>query len=321
MKILCTLGPSSLNKKFLSFAKNKVSLLRLNLSHIDLLDLTKKIKFIKKYSNIPICIDTEGAQIRTKVLKEKNFNKNEIIKVKKNSIKFSFYPEEVNDKLKVNDELDIGFLGLKLKITKINKKEITYKVTKGGKLENNKGVHLCNRKINLNYLTKKDYDAIKIAKKNKINYFALSFTNSTKDIINFKKLLKKEKKIYKIETKNALNSIEKIINEGEEFLIDRGDLSKDIDIELIPVAQRKIIKAAREKRKKVYVATNFLESMILNNFSTRGELNDIYSTLEMGADGLVLAGETAVGKNPIECVKILKKVSNIYKKFGKNFKR
>ena len=85
-------------------------------------------------------------------------------------------------------------------------------------------------------------------------------------------------------------------------------------IENVPIVQRKIISKARKNKKKVYVATNFLESMILNSYPTRAEVNDIYNTIEMGAKGLVLAAETAVGKNPEECIKILKKIIGVFKK-------
>ena len=134
------------------------------------------------------------------------------------------------------------------------------------------------------------------------------------DIKKFNKLLKIENKIFKIETKNAVKNFNKIIKYGNNFLIDRGDLSKEISIEKIPVAQRVLFKIKKKfKNKNIYVATNLLESMILNNLPTRGEANDIFNSLEMGADGLVLAAETAIGKNPIDCVIFLKKILNTYK--------
>ena len=87
-----------------------------------------------------------------------------------------------------------------------------------------------------------------------------------------------------------------IIKNAENFLIDRGDLSKEIKIENIPLVQRKIFKLSKKyKNKNIFVATNFLESMIINKYPSRGEANDIFSTLEMGAKGLVLAAETAIG--------------------------
>tara|TARA_B100001063_G_C16752378_1_gene551003 strand:+ start:364 stop:1326 length:963 start_codon:yes stop_codon:yes gene_type:complete len=313
-EILCTLGPSSLNKKFLRYSKNNIDLLRLNLSHLSLKSLETTIKYIRKYTNTPICIDTEGAQIRTKVKVKKKFKKKNFFKVnlsKKNSL---FYPDYINEKLKKNDILEIGFNGLVVKLIKKNKKFIYFQVLKSGLLETNKGVHITNRKIKMKFLTEKDISAIKIAKKYKIRNFALSFTNTIKDISNFNLILKKENKIFKIETKKALKNIKFISKRGDNFLIDRGDLSKDIKVENTPLAQRKIINECNKNKKKVYVATNFLESMINENVVNRGEINDIYSTLEQGATGLVLAAETAIGKNPIDSVKTLKKIIKIFKK-------
>ena len=110
-----------------------------------------------------------------------------------------------------------------------------------GLLENNKGVHIENRKIDINYLTNKDFEAIELAKQMNIKTFALSFTNSQEDINSFNKLLKKNSnKIYKIETK-AVKNFETMIKVGSNFLIDRGDLSKDIDIINIPKVQRDLI--------------------------------------------------------------------------------
>jgi len=314
IEILCTLGPASLNKKFLKFAKNKISLLRLNMSHIEVKDLKKNIIFIKKNTNIPICIDTEGAQIRTKINKKKNIKINQTFKIYKNSSKQGFYPPSVFDKLKLNDFLDIGFNDLKAKIIKKYETYIILKSTSSGVLENNKGVYVVNRILKLNFLTQKDTEAIAIAKGLGIKNFALSFTNTTQDVLNFKRILPSQNKIYKIESKTAIKNLSKIIKEGKNFLIDRGDLSKEIEIENIPVFQRKIIKMSKKfKNKKVYIATNFLENMVTNKYPTRGEANDIYSSLEMGATGLVLAAETAIGKYPEKTVLFLGKMIKVFK--------
>ena len=108
------------------------------------------------------------------------------------------------------------------------------------------------------------------------------------------------------------------MKKGENFLIDRGDLSKEVNIENIPVAQRKLFfMKSKFKNKKIFVATNLLESMLNNNYPTRGEANDIFNSLEMGAEGLVLAAETAIGKYPIETVIFLKKMIKSFKKSKK----
>ena len=315
IEIFCTLGPASLNEKFLNFAKNKVDLLRLNMSHIKIKNLKKTINFIRSYTKTPICIDTEGAQIRTKVKISKFFKTGQKFKIYNHSNTINLYPQEVYYKLKNNDVLNIGFEDLKAMIIQKNIRYITLKVLSSGKIDNNKGVHIENRNINLNFLTKKDLQALEISKKLKIKNYALSFTNSYNDIQKFNKLLPKTNKIFKIESKKAIRSINRIIKFGTNFLIDRGDLSKEISIENIPFVQRKILKVSRKFRNKnIYIATNFLESMILNKYPTRGEANDIYNSLEMGAKGLVLAAETAIGKYPEKTVNFLKKMINSFKK-------
>ena len=315
IEIFCTLGPASLNKNFLNFAKNKVDLLRLNMSHIEIKNLKKTINFIRSYTKTPICIDTEGAQIRTKVKISKFFKTGQKFKIYNHSNTINLYPQEIYYKLKNNDVLNIGFEDLKAKIIQKNIRYITLKVLSSGKIDNNKGVHIENRNINLNFLTKKDLQALEISKKLKIKNYALSFTNSYNDIQKFNKLLPKTNKIFKIESKKAIRSIDKIIKFGTNFLIDRGDLSKEISIENIPFVQRKILKISRKFRNKnIYIATNFLESMILNKYPTRGEANDIYNSLEMGAKGLVLAAETAIGRYPEKTVNFLKKMINSFKK-------
>ena len=311
IKIICTLGPSSLNSEFLEYSRKNVDLLRLNMSHLEPAELEKNILKIQKKTNCPICIDTEGAQIRSKFKKKKFFQKGSIIDVGYNSDKaMGLYPYDVLSKLKVNDNLNIGFEGLKIKIIKKNKKYFIGKVINEGYLETNKGIHLENRKIELKCLTEKDIEAIKIGKFNNIKNYALSFTNNPEDVKYFNKITgNKIENIFKIETKQSVDKFKQIIKYGNNFLIDRGDLSKDISIYKIPETQRKLINIKkRYKNKKIYIATNLLESMIVNNYPTRAEANDIYSCLEMGADGLVLAAETAIGKYPIDCLKFIKEM-------------
>ena len=317
IEIFCTLGPSSINSRFLKSISQKknVSLVRLNMSHISINKLKKFIIYIRKFTNCPICIDTEGAQIRTKIKKSSYFKVNQIIKVNRSKGNFTFYPPEVFEKIRRGDILDIGFDDLKAKVIKINQKLIVCKTVSSGKLENNKGINISNRKIKLSFLTTKDLLAIKIAKQLKIKNFALSFTNNLEDVKKFNQILPNQNKIFKIESKSAINNLTSIIKNANNFLIDRGDLSKEIKIENIPSTQRKILRISKKyKNKNVFVATNFLESMILNKYPSRGEANDIFSTLEMGAKGLVLAAETAIGKHPEKTIEFLDKMISVFKK-------
>jgi pyruvate kinase len=321
MSIFCTLGPSSLNKKFLTFLEKKkyiVSLVRINLSHIDFEDVEKTVKLIKKYCSIPICIDTEGAQIRAKVNLniKKKIKKGSYFDLYKKKGSFNLHPLEVFDEIRKADILNIGFEGLIGKVVSKKKNLIKLKCLQEGILENNKGIHVENREIKINYLTYKDKKSIQLGKELGIKNYALSFTNTLKDLKNFQNLLPNQNKIFKIESKKAVKNISKFFEFESNFLIDRGDLSKSTGVEKIPVIQRKILKEAKKKKNiKISIATNFLESMIVNPYPTRAEVNDIYNAMEMGASNLVLAGETAVGKYPKECVILLEKIIKTYSRY------
>ena len=116
----------------------------------------------------------------------------------------------------------------------------------------------------------------------------------------------------KIESKYSIHNLIEICEYSDAILIDRGDLTREISIMDIPFAQRGIIKVAKENNVPCYVATNVLESLIEGNLPTRAELNDIVSTIEMGAGGIVLAAETAIGKKPILCAEIVKELIHRY---------
>ena len=321
IKVICTIGPSTFSKKkLLELKKLNIDLFRINLSHTKLKDVERRIKILKDLNiTNKICIDTEGAQIRTTFLPKKNFKINQIIfinkKHKNKGNKIGFYPNFDFNKLKVKSQISIGFENLKLKILKISKNIIKTVVISDGCVESNKGVHL-SKNIKLDAVTKKDIESIIIAKKLNIKNFALSFANSAYDVLKFRQLIGYNSNlISKIETSQALKNLDEIIKTSDKILIDRGDLSRYVPIENIPIVQMQILKKTNLKKKKCYVATNLLESMVKQNQPTRAESNDIFSTLEKGADGLVLAAETAKGKYPIECVKFIRKCIKTYKKF------
>tara|TARA_Y100001970_G_C14119911_1_gene795688 strand:+ start:47 stop:1033 length:987 start_codon:yes stop_codon:yes gene_type:complete len=321
IKLICTIGPSTFSKnKLLQLKKLNIDLFRINLSHTKVKDLERRIKTLKnlKITN-KICIDTEGAQIRTTLLPKRNFKTNQIVYINKKNKnkgnKIGFYPNFDFYKLKTKSQISIGFENLKLRILKITKNIIKTVVINDGFVESNKGVHL-SKNIKLNALTKKDIESIVIAKKLNIKNYALSFANSAYDVLKFRQLIGGNSNlISKIETSEAVKNLDKIIRASDKILIDRGDLSRYVPIENIPIVQMQILKKANLKKKKCYVATNLLESMVKQNQPTRAESNDIFSTLEKGADGLVLAAETAKGKYPIECVKFIRKCIKTYNNF------
>ena len=320
-KIICTIGPSSSNKKVLSgLKKYGVDIFRINLSHTSLHQLPGKINFLKKNKIKNICIDTEGAQVRTtKVKKGIFFKKNKRIKIcirdkfcNKNNI--FLYPDFNLMSVKIDSKIFIGFDNLEIQVIKKNLKKnyLIGKVINDGLLESNKSVHFsCN--IKLPPLTAKDIYAIKFSVKRGVKIFAMSFVNELKDLIQIRKLIGKSSfLISKIETDNAIKNLNMIIRKSNALLIDRGDLSRYVRIEKIPLAQRYICNIALSKKIPVYVATNLLESMVKNTQPTRAESNDIFTTLENGAAGLVLAAESAIGKYPVLSAKFLRDCINVF---------
>ena len=314
-KLFITLGPSTINKKFLSsISKKNIKLLRINLSHTNINDLPKIVSYIRKYSNIDICFDTEGAQIRTSQFKN---NTRELIKNKKVFINKSnnknnnitLLPKNIFKKIKTRDKLSIDFNSVVVEIVKEYKLYFECKVIQSGMIGSNKSVAL-NRSISIPPFTEKDLKSFEIAKDLNIKNIALSFTSDSMDIVKLRSFFKNKIKITsKIESKKGLKNLKNILKEADNILIDRGDLSKEIPLHLIPEKQKEIILLANKYKTPVYVATNLLESMVTSREPTRAEVNDVYNTLIDGANGLVLAAETAIGKYPLECIQMILKIS------------
>ena len=318
MELLSTLGPSSLNKTVLKKLELLgVSLFRINLSHTEIKDLEETIDLIRSYTNVPICIDTEGAQIRTRLKKKANLEEGEIINIffdfVKNPNFVNFYPKVSINQFKIGDLVFIDFNAVVVEVLKVEKNSIQVIVINEGSIFSNKGVSI-NKSINLNPFTEKDLSAFKITSKKKIKNYALSFCNKKEDVLNIRKLVPKGAKIIaKIENKSGFSNCKEICQTADSILIDRGDLSKEYNIEDIPLIQKEITKIAKNVKTKIFVATNFLESMINNPFPNRAEINDIYNTLIDGVDGLVLAAETAIGKYPVESASIIKRIFKSFK--------
>jgi ATP sulfurylase len=155
-----------------------------------------------------------------------------------------------------------------------------------------------------------------------LSHFALSFAGSGEHVKKVRRLVgEKAFVISKIESRSGLENLEEIAAESDALLIDRGDLSRQIALEMLPQAQKYIIKRANEVGCRVYVATNLLESMVSMPTPTRAEVNDIYNTLADGADGLVLAAETAIGKYPIQCASMVNKIIRVSQRNGHDSSR
>jgi hypothetical protein len=162
-------------------------------------------------------------------------------------------------------------------------------------------------------LSEKDQAALKIGREKELKYAALSFANRASDVDAMREIVGDETfVISKIECRNGLTNLSAIAEKSDGLLIDRGDLSREFPVERIPALQKHIVRVAKVVGRKVYVATNLLESMITAPGPTRAEVNDVYNTLVDGVDGLVLAAETAIGAHPVACASMIVKLIREY---------
>ena len=321
-KIYTTLGPASLNKQVVSsFDNNQVDLFRINLSHTPLSELESTVDMVRLWSDTDICFDSEGAQLRNQKMEngEVEFYLGQEVKINFDEIlgdsnNISFKPDNIASQLRVKDKIRVDFDQVELSVIEKHKDHCLAIVDSPGKVGSNKAADV-NRPLKFDILTVKDLKAIKLGLNLGIRHFALSFTNSQQDVTVMRKLCGPDSCIIsKIESVGGLNNLESILTKADEILIDRGDLSRQVAIEKIPFLQRKIISSANRLGKPVLVATNLLESMVEKKVPTRAEVNDVVSTLEMGASGLVLAAETAIGKFP---EKVVKMISDLIGEFEK----
>lgn len=164
----------------------------------------------------------------------------------------------------------------------------------------------------LSSVTEIDKTYIKFAVEHKIEYIAMSFVASEKDILECRKIIQefsgKQKIIAKIERKEAMENLEEIINASDAVMIARGDLGNEVPIEEIPFIQEKIVKLAKASGKPVIVATQMLYSMTQNHIPTRAEVTDVEAAVMEGADAVMLSEETATGRYPVEAVEIMERI-------------
>lgn len=316
IRVLCTLGPATMNESMLARLEDLgASLFRINLSHTRVEDLPGIIEFIQAHTSVPICLDTEGAQVRTGKMAGGSVvvDEHDTVTLRSGSDEgtregFCLYPEHVVGELAVGDFISVDFDSALVQIIETSAKTATARILNGGRIGSNKAVTI-QRSIDLSPLTDKDRRALKIGADMGIENIALSFANRPEDVDEIRAVFGKPAQVIsKIECRNGLANLAEIAHRSDALLIDRGDLSREVPIEQIPRTQKRIIHCAKAFDRPVYVATNLLETMIDSAVPTRAEVNDIYNTLLDGADGLVLAAETAIGKHPIGCANMIVKM-------------
>ncbi len=322
------MGPNADNPEILeALAVNGMDIARFNFSHGDYeeqrarMDLLKEIR-TKVRKPIAILLDTKGPEIRTGVLEngakvtlkegqEFTLTADEI-EGNENKV-FQTYPQLAQD-VKPGDTIliDDGLIGLKVK--EIVGSDIVCEVVNGGDLGQRKGINVPNVSVNLPGITQKDRDDILFGIEQGIDFIAASFVRDAEAVKEIRALLKEHNAehidiIAKIENSEGINNLDKIIDAADGIMVARGDMGVEIPAYEVPRVQKMIVEKCNQKYKPVIIATQMLDSMIRNPRPTRAEVTDVAHAIREGADAIMLSGETAMGKYPVETLQTMVKIA------------
>lgn len=325
-KIVATVGPAcDTFEKLLDLVRAGVNVFRLNFSHGTQEGKKKIIEYIRKINdtepfNLAILGDLQGPKLRVGEIEngsmeihpgEKLTFTNEKI-ISNQSRVYVSYPN-LHEDVHIGDTILIDDGKLEVRVVRILKNnDVEVEVTLGGTLSSNKGVNLPNTKISLPALTEKDLADLDFIIEEKLDWVALSFVRSVKDIIILRNKLDEKKSktkiIAKIEKPEALNNLRDIIVESDAIMVARGDLGVELPVEKVPLVQKQIIRKCLHRAKPVIVATQMMESMMERNKPNRSEITDVANAVLEGADAVMLSGETAMGQHPTLVVETMRKI-------------
>jgi len=214
----------------------------------------------------------------------------------------------------VGDNILMNDGSIKLEVTKSSDKAITTKVKEGGHLSSQQGINLPGINLGIPAVTKKDEADLAFGLSMGVDAIAISFVRNAEDVIRVRQIIKKNSKnqnpllIAKLEKPEALANLKEIIDVSDGVMVARGDLGVEMDLEDVPVAQKKIIRTANNMNKLVITATQMLESMINESNPTRAEASDVANAIFDGSDMVMLSGETAIGNYPVETISIMDRI-------------
>lgn len=322
-KIIATIGPATHSYDLvLALIQAGVNGIRLNFSHGDHADHEKFINWVRKASKecgkpVAIIQDLQGPKIRLGDLEEDievTTNQTIILKYKADYKTSGHIPVQfdLSKKVKKGERLYIFDGKIKTIITNVKDNLVYVRVENNGVLKKRKGINLPDTDFGGDIITKKDRRDIEFGAEHSLDYVALSFVQTQKDIRKLRAILNdlgsSAKIIAKIETKAAVDNIEGIIDQADAVMVARGDLAIETLPEAVPVIQRKIIGLGINYAKPTIVATQMLVSMTDAPEPTRAEVSDIATAVILGADCVMLSDETAMGHYPIQAVEVMKRV-------------
>lgn len=322
-KIICTLGPTSNTEEMITLlVQSGMDVARMNFSHGSHEEHLQRIKLVRKVSKklnkpIAILLDLQGPKIRIG-----NFSKGPV--TVKPGEEFCITTEDVDGSqervstsyknlprdLKKGDDILINDGLIRMQVKSTTRKEVICEVVIGGILFDRKGINLPGVKVSEPSLTKKDKEDLKFGLKHDVDYVALSFVREASDIRHIKEFMgeKSLPVVAKIEKPQALDDIDNIIAETDLIMVARGDLGVEISAEKVPVMQKMIIEKCQKSGIPVITATQMLDSMMVNPIPTRAEASDVANAIFDGSDAVMLSGETAFGKYPMEAVKMMSNI-------------
>lgn len=335
-KIVCTMGPNTNSKEMMKkLVENGMDVARFNFSHGDheeqkmRMDLLKEVR---KELKVPVAIllDTKGPEIRTGELKD---HKKVTLKENQTFVLTTSEVEGDNERVSITYKglpqdvtaggqilIDDGLICLEVQET--TGTEIVCRVINGGELGEKKGINVPNVSIKLPNLTEKDKSDLLFGIEQGIDFVAASFIRNAEAIYEIKDLLRENggegiDVIAKIENAEGVENIDSIIDAADGVMVARGDLGVEIPASDVPHVQKIIIEKCNHKYKPVITATQMLDSMIRNPRPTRAEVSDVANAIYDGTDAVMLSGETAQGKYPVEAVQMMAKIAESSEQFLK----
>lgn len=326
-KIVCTLGPASETKEIIrGLCEAGMNVARLNFSHNTHADHQKRIDLVKKVRDelqmpIAIMLDTKGPEYRIRTFEggkillsdgdRFTFTTDDVIGNRERvSVSYAKLPTElsVGDTILLNNGL-LTFL-----VDRIEGANIECKVICGGELSDRKSMSFPGKVMKQPYLSEQDKKDILFGVENDVDYIACSFVSCKQDLIDVRNYMQEIgaeniELIAKIENQSGVDNIEEICECCDGIMIARGDMGVEIPFEHLPAIQKKLITKCRMLGKRVITATEMLESMISNSRPTRAEISDIANAVYDGTSAIMLSGETAAGKYPVQAVKTMAKIA------------
>ena len=325
-KIVATVGPAcSSYQQLLDLVQAGVSVFRLNFSHGSHDDHQQVIDHVTRInetynSHVSLLADLQGPKLRVGKIKNNalELKEGDVITLvnehcegdmEKIYMSYEQFPQDV----KVGERVLVDDGKLVFEVLETNGIDtVRLKTLFGGVLSSNKGVNLPNTKISLPCLTEKDLIDLEFILTQPINWIALSFVRSSRDIKELRELIDAKnhpaKIIAKIEKPEAVEKIDKIIKQANGVMVARGDLGIEVPMEKLPLIQKDIIAKCIQWARPVIVATQMMDSMITNPSPTRAEITDVANAVLDGADALMLSGETSVGKHPVKVIETMNKI-------------